>query len=347
MSGPSDFQPNHPALKWIERRLPIMGLMHSSFVAYPTPRNLNYWWTFGAILSFMLAIQIVDRRDPGDALHALCRSRLQVGRTDRARRQLRLAAAQHARLRRLDVLPRRLHPHVPRPVLRVIQGAARNPLDPRRDHLPPDDGDRLHGLRAAVGPDELLGRHRHHQSVLGHSLCRREHRDAVVGRLRRRQPDAEPLLLAALPAAFRDRRRGRAARLGAACRGPEQSRWRRAEDRKGHRAVHAARDHQGLLRRVLLHAALRLVHLLHAELSRRCRQLHPGQSRRDACTHRARMVLFAVLRHPAFDPEQARRCRRDVRRDHHSRLPALARHRAGPSRRNIARWQSSSSGSSW
>src|SRR5690242_10230497 len=59
MSGPSDFQPTNPALKWIERRLPIMGLVHSSFVAYPTPRNLNYWWTFGAILSLMLALQIV------------------------------------------------------------------------------------------------------------------------------------------------------------------------------------------------------------------------------------------------------------------------------------------------
>src|SRR5215204_1407107 len=59
MSGPSDFQPTNPALKWIERRLPIMGLMHSSFVAYPTPRNLNYWWTFGAILSMMLGLQIV------------------------------------------------------------------------------------------------------------------------------------------------------------------------------------------------------------------------------------------------------------------------------------------------
>src|SRR6187397_1912574 len=59
MSGPSDYQPNDPALKWIERRLPIMGLMHSSFVAYPTPRNLNYWWTFGAILSMMLGVQIL------------------------------------------------------------------------------------------------------------------------------------------------------------------------------------------------------------------------------------------------------------------------------------------------
>jgi ubiquinol-cytochrome c reductase cytochrome b/c1 subunit len=59
MSGPSDYQPTNPALKWIERRLPIFGLMHSSFVAYPTPRNLNYWWTFGAILSMMLGVQIL------------------------------------------------------------------------------------------------------------------------------------------------------------------------------------------------------------------------------------------------------------------------------------------------
>jgi ubiquinol-cytochrome c reductase cytochrome b/c1 subunit len=58
MSGPSDYQPSNPALKWIERRLPILSLMHSSFVAYPTPRNLNYWWTFGAILTFMLGMQI-------------------------------------------------------------------------------------------------------------------------------------------------------------------------------------------------------------------------------------------------------------------------------------------------
>ena len=59
MSGPSDYQPTNPALKWVERRLPILGFMHASFVAYPTPRNLNYWWTFGAILSMMLVVQIL------------------------------------------------------------------------------------------------------------------------------------------------------------------------------------------------------------------------------------------------------------------------------------------------
>ncbi len=59
MSGPSNFQPKSAFLKWTERRLPILGLMHSSFVAYPTPRNLNYWWTFGGILSFCLGVQII------------------------------------------------------------------------------------------------------------------------------------------------------------------------------------------------------------------------------------------------------------------------------------------------
>jgi ubiquinol-cytochrome c reductase cytochrome b/c1 subunit len=59
MSGPSTYQPQNAFLKWLERRLPIVGLVHSSFIAYPTPRNLNYWWTFGGILTFMLAAQIV------------------------------------------------------------------------------------------------------------------------------------------------------------------------------------------------------------------------------------------------------------------------------------------------
>jgi len=59
MSGHSTYQPQSPFMKWLEARLPIGGLIHSSFIAYPTPRNLNYWWTFGGILSFMLGIQIL------------------------------------------------------------------------------------------------------------------------------------------------------------------------------------------------------------------------------------------------------------------------------------------------
>jgi ubiquinol-cytochrome c reductase cytochrome b/c1 subunit len=59
MSGHSTYQPQSAFMKWMERRLPIGGLIYSSFVAYPTPRNLNYWWTFGGILSLLLVAQII------------------------------------------------------------------------------------------------------------------------------------------------------------------------------------------------------------------------------------------------------------------------------------------------
>ena len=59
MSGHSTYVPKSAIGRWFESRLPIMGLIHSSFVAYPTPRNLNYWWTFGGILSVMLVVQIL------------------------------------------------------------------------------------------------------------------------------------------------------------------------------------------------------------------------------------------------------------------------------------------------
>lgn len=59
MSGSTTYVPKSKIGRWFESRLPVMGLVHSSFVAYPVPRNLNYMWTFGAILSFMLVAQIV------------------------------------------------------------------------------------------------------------------------------------------------------------------------------------------------------------------------------------------------------------------------------------------------
>ncbi|HEU5431133.1 MAG TPA: hypothetical protein VFU81_05690, partial [Thermomicrobiales bacterium] len=59
LPGFPQYQPKSRFMKWFEARLPLGGLVHSSFVAYPTPRNLNYWWTFGGILTLMLAVQIV------------------------------------------------------------------------------------------------------------------------------------------------------------------------------------------------------------------------------------------------------------------------------------------------
>ena len=60
MSGHPTYQPQSAFMRWMERRLPIAGLVYSSFIVYPTPRNLNYWWTFGAILSF-IGLAMVSR----------------------------------------------------------------------------------------------------------------------------------------------------------------------------------------------------------------------------------------------------------------------------------------------
>ncbi len=60
MSGhASTYEPKSRWGKWWDERLPIARLMHGSFVDFPTPRNLNYLWTFGGILSFCLVAQIV------------------------------------------------------------------------------------------------------------------------------------------------------------------------------------------------------------------------------------------------------------------------------------------------
>ena len=59
MAGIVEYKPRSAFMRWLEPRLPIGTLVYSSFVAYPTPRNLNYWWTFGGILSFMLGVQII------------------------------------------------------------------------------------------------------------------------------------------------------------------------------------------------------------------------------------------------------------------------------------------------
>lgn len=59
MAGQEKYIPKSAPARWLETRLPVISLVRGSFVDYPTPKNLNYWWTFGGILFFMLVVQIV------------------------------------------------------------------------------------------------------------------------------------------------------------------------------------------------------------------------------------------------------------------------------------------------
>ncbi len=59
MDHESTYKPGSRTAKWWDERLPIQRMMHGQFVDFPTPRNLNYMWTFGGILMFCLVTQIV------------------------------------------------------------------------------------------------------------------------------------------------------------------------------------------------------------------------------------------------------------------------------------------------
>ena len=53
-----EYVPSSKFGKWFNDRLPLLSLA-SHLTDYPTPKNLNYWWTFGGILTFCLITQIV------------------------------------------------------------------------------------------------------------------------------------------------------------------------------------------------------------------------------------------------------------------------------------------------
>ena len=47
-------------MQWVETRLPIFSFInHSVGTEYPTPRNLNYWWSLGSIAGVALVLQII------------------------------------------------------------------------------------------------------------------------------------------------------------------------------------------------------------------------------------------------------------------------------------------------
>ncbi|EKE44185.1 ubiquinol--cytochrome c reductase, cytochrome B [Oceaniovalibus guishaninsula JLT2003] len=52
------YQPNSSGERWLHKRLPIVGLLYDTLMI-PTPRNLNWMWIWGIVLTFTLVLQIV------------------------------------------------------------------------------------------------------------------------------------------------------------------------------------------------------------------------------------------------------------------------------------------------
>ena len=54
----STYVPKTAFERWMDSRLPIIRF-GADYMSLPTPKNLNYWWTFGGILTLCLGVQIV------------------------------------------------------------------------------------------------------------------------------------------------------------------------------------------------------------------------------------------------------------------------------------------------
>src|SRR5258708_1040832 len=163
---------SNPVIRWIDYRLPIFTFLHHELNVYPTPRNLTYLWNFGSLAGIFLVIMIGT--DIFLAMHYVPTwGRLQLRRAHHARCELWVADPICAYHGRVDVFRGRLHPSLSRTLLRFLQGAARAALDNGRRHFPSDDGNGVLRLHLAMGPDELLGCHRHYQSVFRYPNCRR------------------------------------------------------------------------------------------------------------------------------------------------------------------------------
>lgn len=46
-------------VQWMEKRLPFLSIIHREYIQFPMPRNLNIWWTFGAVLTVVFLLMIV------------------------------------------------------------------------------------------------------------------------------------------------------------------------------------------------------------------------------------------------------------------------------------------------
>jgi ubiquinol-cytochrome c reductase cytochrome b subunit len=49
---------NNKVISWIDHRLPIFSYIEKEYHTFPTPRNFNYFWNFGAIATVMLVLMI-------------------------------------------------------------------------------------------------------------------------------------------------------------------------------------------------------------------------------------------------------------------------------------------------
>ena len=59
MASDYQYEPKYSLTKWLDTRLPLIRFTSEHVLQFPTPKNLNYFWTFGFILTMCLVTQII------------------------------------------------------------------------------------------------------------------------------------------------------------------------------------------------------------------------------------------------------------------------------------------------
>ncbi len=245
------YEPKSPLMKWVDAKLPLPRFVYNAVGAgYPVPRNLNYFWNFGVLAGAALAIQIVtgivlamhfhsDAADAFNSVNGLIMRDVNAGWF------LRYAHANGASLFLAVVyihMFRGLYYgsyKAPREMVWLL-GVVIFLLMMATAFM---------GYVLSWGQMSFWGA----QVITGFFSA-----IPVVGecdprlaarRVRARRRDAQPLLLASLSAAVRDRRRDHPPHLGAAHPGLVEPDRGRGEERAGHRAVPSLLHRQGRARR--------------------------------------------------------------------------------------------------
>jgi len=171
-------------------------MVHSSFIAYPVPRNLNYMWTFGAILSFMLVAQIVT--GVVLAMHFIPSGTQAFASVDNIMRNVNygwLIRYLHSNGASLFFFACYIH---------MARGLYYGSFKPPRELLW-IIGVIIYVLMMATaffgyvlpwGGMSFAGGDRHHQPHIGNSVRRQYDRPLALGWICRRRPDLDPILFA-------------------------------------------------------------------------------------------------------------------------------------------------------
>jgi ubiquinol-cytochrome c reductase cytochrome b subunit len=142
-----EYKPQGTVSKWVDERLPLPRLVYNAVGAgYPVPRNLNYFWNFGVLAGVALVIQIVT---------GIVLAMHYYASVDGA-----FNSVEHI-MRDVNAGWFLRYAHMNGASFFFIAWCY---------YLPFDDGDRVHGLCASMGPNELLGCAGYHWLLLRHSF---------------------------------------------------------------------------------------------------------------------------------------------------------------------------------